>query len=260
MSNHALLCSYGSQIQVAFDYHLFTVLLTIPMMYLLLYNRNLRNFYAPLAKLVNLSLILNIVCSGLFFMYMPYYSGLGNCAEIILSRVNTIVVMFGEMHQIYVVAYSLGVGSLTITLSSKWSVNLDTMLKYMLISSITLLVLVALTLGRDILLGVEDVFTVIVSLSQLYVIRMARKCHLDHRTDAVVSINDSSVVIFEKLTYIQVILSFICVCYRGFSLCFTRFVNMDTVFGLVDVICVFLFFVKVLIVQENASSVEVEMV
>ena len=89
-----LQCNYGSNPQIAFDYHIFNVILTLPMMYLLLYNRNLRKFYTPLSKLVNISLILNIICSGLYFMYYPYVQYLGknqnngNCAEIILSRIN----------------------------------------------------------------------------------------------------------------------------------------------------------------------------
>ena len=97
-----LKCDYGSNPQISFDFHMFNFVMMIPVAYLLFYNPHLRKFYVPLAKLVNLSIVLNILSCALFFYYYPQLilSNFNNCSEILLSRINSLVIMFAELHQI----------------------------------------------------------------------------------------------------------------------------------------------------------------
>ena len=94
--------------------HVFSTILTVPIAYLLLYNRSLRRFYAPLARFVNISIILNFVCAALVFGTISNYIQDGSLYEIILSRVNTLAIMLGELHQIYLLAYCFGLGTMRI--------------------------------------------------------------------------------------------------------------------------------------------------
>lgn len=256
--NSVLQCQYESDSHAALERHIFSVVLTLPVAYLLLYNRNLRRFYTPLARLVNMSIILNMLCAALFYMYYPYTKGRGNCAEIFGNRINTIVVIFGELHQVYVISMSLGLGDTKISFFNLPRLRLVSTLN--IVFAIMFLAVIGTFLyGRHMTLDlVEDNCTLFVSLFQMYIIKLARKNGFN--SEAVVPASDNAVAIFEQLTIAQSIATLFCILYRvgndimGFAL----LGDINAVLLNIDTFCTFLFYAKALIIKEKTTSVVVD--
>jgi hypothetical protein len=253
---YLLKCNYGLADDNVFEIHLIGLFLTVPMAALLLWNSNLRRFYTPLARIVNASIIVSFISTLVFFWYWNFAvdDADGNCGEIFLSRIATILIMFGELHQIYVVAYSLGLGSMTIPMSSTKSYNLETVLNWA-----TLMVVITVMLCyfflRDVLMITELAWTVYVSVAQLYIIGIARSSREVLRDVAVVSVNDNSISIFEKLSIIQLILAGICVVYRiGTNIIGARLLgNIELTMNIIDQVCTLLFYLKTLLIKERTN-------
>lgn len=251
-----LKCNYGLAEDTVFEIHLIGLLLTIPVAGLLLWNSHLRRFYTPLARIVNASIIVTFVSSFIFFWYWNYATddSDGNCQEIFLSRVGTICIMFGELHQIYVVAYSLGLGSMKINLSSTSTCSLGSLLTCVTFTAAAT-ILFCYFFIRDVLMVIELAWTVYVSAAQLYIIRIARSTKEGLRDVAVVSVSDSSISIFEKLSVIQLILAGMCLAYRlgtdllGASL----FGNVELSLNILDQVCTLLFYLKTLLIKERTN-------
>jgi hypothetical protein len=91
-------------------------------MSILLYNKQLRRLYLPLSKIVNAALFLRFLSASLYFYYHSYGENEGNCAEIIVSRIYSGVIMLGELHQVYFVATLLGVGNESLAISFMFSI------------------------------------------------------------------------------------------------------------------------------------------
>ena len=249
-----LTCKYGIDDDEVFEIHLFVLMLTLPIAVLLLYNSNLRRFYTPLARVVNASIILTFMSVFVFFYLWNYAKdGEGSCLEIFLSRLVTIFIMIGEFHQIYVIAFSLGLGSIKISILST-SYNLESVLNLA-----TLLVALSVMLSyfflRDALLSIEHGWTVYVSFLQLYIINTARSERETLRDIAVVSANDSSVTIFEKFTIIQLMLASFCLFYRISTdiLGFKFLGKIELTLVQLDEICTFLFYIKTLLIKERTN-------
>lgn len=254
--NFILKCNYSSSEESIFEFHLFSLLAILPFAFLLLYNPNLRRFYTPLARVVNISIILSLVTAFVFFYYWNYATSEseGNCEEIFLSRLTTISVMFGELHQIYVIAYSLGLGGMKISLSSSMVYSLEQVLTFATFT-VAVSVLLSYFFLRDVLLLIEQTWTVYVSVAQLFIIYTARKSRESIRDLAVVPASDSAISVFEKLSVIQLILALICVAYRvGTELLGGKLMgSIELTLSLLDQTCTMLFYLKTLIIKERTN-------
>lgn len=251
-----LKCKYSIEDDAIYEYHIFALLATLPFIVLLFYNPNLRRFYTPLARIVNISIILTLVASFVFFYYWNFATSEteGNCEEIFLSRLTTISIMFGELHQSYVIAYSLGLGNMKISLYPALSYSLEQVLTF---SSFTVVLSVLLSFFflRDILLFIEHTWTVYVSIAQLYIIYTARKSKESIRDLAVVPASDSAISVFEKLSIIQLSLAGFCMVYRfGTDLLGVELLgNIELTLSLLDQMCTMLFYLKTLIIKERTN-------
>ena len=257
-----LKCNYGLNPQIAFDFHMFNLVVMIPMAYFLLYNPYLRKFYLPLAKLVNLSIILNVLSCALFFYYYPKVLvsiDSNHCVEIILSRINMLVIMFAELHQIYVIAFALGVGTMRLsfsTISNDWNLSLEELLKYVF-GFASLSILISIFYMKDILFAIEDMWSVFVTAAQLYVIYHAKNRIVSSETiGMIIPTYNLSITLVEKLSIIQMIFSGFNMLYRIASICFPRFINLESVIENLNVVTIFLFYLKVLLLAENITNVE----
>jgi hypothetical protein len=256
-TNSFVECHYESDSHAALERHIFSVVLTLPVAYMLLYNRNLRRFYTPLARLVNMSIILNMLCAVLFYMYYPYEQGRGNCAEILGNRINTIAVIFAELHQVFVIAMSLGLGDTKISILSFPKLRLVTTLN-IAFAMMFVAVMASFILANHMTLDlVEDNCTLVVSLFQMYIIKLARKNGFN--SEAVVPASDNAVAIFEQLTIAQVIATLFCVVYRvGNDIMGIPLLgDINAVLLNIDTFCTFLFYAKALIIKEKTTSVVV---
>mmetsp|Transcript_14189 Transcript_14189/g.23613 ORF Transcript_14189/g.23613 Transcript_14189/m.23613 type:complete len:275 (+) Transcript_14189:36-860(+) len=256
--NTFFICKYGGEEdEEVFEFHMIVTILTIPLAVFLLYSSSLRRFYAPLARIVNISLIMSFVCSFLFFWQWGSIEDDSddNCAEILLSRINTILVMFGELHQIYVIAYSLGLGAMKIPVFSFVTYSLEQVLNIAVVIVVAT-ILVSFFYFRDVLMTIEDVWTVFISVAQLYVISVARKSKADDDGSAsVISPNDSSILVFEKMSVFQLFLASICFSYRMALNCMGTaiFGRLDLTLSLLDEVCTFLFYLKTLLIKERTN-------
>ena len=137
---HSSLCSYGGEDesnQSYLNHNIFALLIMLALMKPLLFNSSLRKFYAPLALVVDITIILRILCVVLFLAYFPYEDNDGNCTETIISKLFYGLIMFGELHQIYVLANLLGLGSYRFVYGKLLNFTLDRILQI-----VTLLILV----------------------------------------------------------------------------------------------------------------------
>ena len=254
--NYSLKCNYGIDDNSIFEFHLFSLLSVLPIALLLLYNDSLRRFYLPLARIVNISIILCLFTSFVFFWYWNYATDdtEGNCAEIFLSRLTTISIMFGELHQIYLISYILGLGSMRVKISSTLSYSLEQVLTYATFTAVGT-ILLSFFFFRDVLFVVEHAWTMYVSLAQLYIISTARKSREDLREFTAISVNDSSVSIFEKMSIIQLTLAGMCLLYRVSTEIFGAKLmgRIELTLILLDQVCVILFYLKTLLIKERTN-------
>jgi hypothetical protein len=263
----SLKCSYDVPSKILFDYHMLTVVLLCPIAVLLLYSASLRKFYLPLAKLVNACLILQFTCAALFFKFYPYADNEANCIEIVLSRLNTIVEMFAELHQVYFVAFAVGIGHYFFR-TPKWvpSSLCQSTISLVSVLKVATAVMVVSIMGsflthRGSLNAIEDLWTVFVAMSQIYIIHTAKRVMSDvtgnYHDNFIVSVHDSSISIFQSLSVVQLFLSSFCLVCRLTSA--AQFVQKDSMYNLqsvvssVDFVCSFLFFLKVLIIKEKTK-------
>ena len=82
--------------------HAFGLILVLAVASILLFHDKLMRFYRPLAITVNITIILKILDCLSYFAFYPYDEDEGNCLELVLSRSFNFLLMFGELHQIYV--------------------------------------------------------------------------------------------------------------------------------------------------------------
>lgn len=276
----AVHCSYDQPNQTLFEYHVFSTLTLIPVAGLLLYNTYLRRLYVPLARLVNTALILRMVSAVLFFLYYPYQNGTSNCPEIVLSKVTTMVEMFAELHQVYFLGIILGIGNFNVCLFRNGSLSLVQVLKAAFISMVATIA-VSLFFFSGALSCVEDLCTIFVAVTQIYVIRLAESARDDHVTNSLVSANDSSISVFKNLSTIQLFLSICSLSFR-FTTTYLLFPDPDLnsiisikwqeavptmqesmlsaapVMLAIDFFCTYLFYVKVILVRERSKHVSIE--
>lgn len=252
-------CATTSSNQESLEYQVFCLLLTGTLIPLLLFNENLHNLYRPLALLVDASLVLQVLCCVLYFMWYPYSENSGNCAEALLSRFVTATIMFAEFHQVYFISNMLGLGKHNFRCGP-----LRNVLKVLIILNVSSS-LSAFFIFPSYLLIVENLWTIIASSIQIYCIRLARALPWSSRDDggAALSANDSAVLVFEKMSILQLVPSLFCILFRlneVFSTSFSpQLLGLESVLLSVDVVCNFIFYMKTLLIKENAN-VKVEVI
>jgi hypothetical protein len=89
--------------------------------------QNLHKFYVPLARLVNITILLQLVSAILYFSQYPYGDGKGNCTEMFIGELYTVGITFAEFHQLYLIANILGLGRHNFPVFG----SLNKMLKYL---------------------------------------------------------------------------------------------------------------------------------
>lgn len=272
-------CAYDQDNQLLFDYHVFSTLTMLPVAGLLLYNTYLRRLYLPLARLVNSALLFRMVSAALFFLSYPYQNGISNCPEIILSKVTTIIEMFAELHQIYFIGVILGIGTFNACISRYFSLSLVQVLKLAFVA-VTASTIISFFFFRGSLSFAEDVCTVFVSLTQLYVIDLAENVRDEHFTNSIVSVRDSSISLFKSLSVIQLFLSVFSLLFRVAVA--VAYIEDDvheaprdrtraptwtesirdaaSVMLAIDYFSTYLFYIKVILIREKSKNVTVEIV
>lgn len=226
--------------------------LCITVSMLLLYNPQLRRLYLPLAKIVNASLIMRFVGCVLYFVYYPYAENEGNCAELVVSRLYAGVIMLGELHQVYLLANFLGLGrfKLRVPCLPTISFSLTTCLN---VSSAAILLTIFASLWFRKLLMIKNLWTFMVSCMQIYFIRHSRLPTLATETQMITG-SDTSVRIFEKLSLAQLLPSAFSFAKRVSRLYGVNlFGDTSGVPFILDEVCIFVFYMKVLVISENAE-------
>lgn len=242
-----------------FEYHSFSLILTVAVSSILLFSASLHRFYAPLAHLVDVSLITQFFGAMLYFMYHPYIvEGEGNCPEVFLSRINTVAIMFGELHQVYFIANILGLGYHRFVFKGFISCTLPQVLKFALVVMVVSIITTFLFFNAAID-DVEFIWTIFISLVQIYVIHLAKSISPDHCVGAAIPASDIYVRIFEKLSTLQLVPSaaslIISICWDEYNL--EYFKDLKSVELSIDIFCVFIFYLKALLIAERVKSAKI---
>ncbi len=249
-------CLYGDvdyTNRTVFEYHAVSLITTVALACLLLFNGNLKRFYAPLARIVNICLILQMVSDGIFFAYYPYLENQGNCTEKILGRIFTALIMFGELHQVYLLANMLGFGKHNIQFfHESLSFSLDAILK---IGTVLLILttVYAITNQQSFMMS-RNLWCVCASGLQIYFVRLSNTMKHEVNNNILDS-SSSSVRIFDKLSKLQLLPAFICFIERVLE--HTGVIPYNAAFRGITLslsqIIYLLFYLKVLLIKENAD-------
>ena len=202
-----LSCSYGS-LQYANDsmysYHIFRVLITFAVSTIFIWDSSLSRMYSPLAKIINISFLLQFLSAAAYLMYYPYQLTDTNCTEVFLSRLCTIVIIVGEIHQTYFLATVLGLRLYHFNFRGIFSLTISHMAQILTILT-CISILLGLYLNKEVFMIVESLWTILISTLQIYLIRLSRNLINNLREDSIISPNGSTVLIFENLSLLQVI-------------------------------------------------------
>lgn len=257
-------CTYGDsdrRNQMMLEYHVLSLILTSCVGMLLLYDPNLRRFYLPLARLVNMTIFLQIGSALLYLVQYPYTEDESNCTEFFLSRVATVTVMLGELHQIFLIANVLGIGRHKFQFRGRCSASLDSVLNYSSGAIVASMAIVFLFFP-NLAVSIEHVWTVAVSGMQIYSIRLARNLSRGRELESVFSPNSSLIRLFESISFLQGMLSSICILNIVASLYVDMLRNWnhsETILLTINELSTLLFFIKAIMIREN-SNVQVEYV
>jgi hypothetical protein len=267
-------CSYGNEDRrnrVMFEFHSFSLLLTFSLTFILFGSGKLKRVYAPLSNVVNASLILQIFSNLLYFLYYPYEQEDGNCTEIFFRRVYIVLIMFGELHQVYFIANVLGLSHYRFQIGKFCSLSLESALRWATIIA-AVSVLYSMIARRIFMLERNTWGLFIVSL-QIHFIRHARRRNnninsnqdldLDEeeRNAAVIDADHDAVNIFESLTWLQIIPCGFAFIYRVIEMYEFHYDGpLDTVMLALDCVCNYLFYIKIIVLQEKGNSVTIHVV
>ncbi len=163
-------------------------------------------------------------------------------------------IMFGELHQIYLLANMLGLGHHKFTVGPEMEITLDNFLK---ISTICIFVSVLFcTYVYHSFTLVRNLWCIFVCCLQIYFIRTATA----NKDGPTFTATVSSIRIYEKLSILQLLPATVCFAERLYALFGVDLIqHFDAVTLVLDVVCNLLFYLKILLIKEN-SDVSVEMV
>lgn len=248
------ICLYSAsrRDRVLFEQHAFSMAVGISLCCLLLGSRKLSRIYMPLYNIVNTALVLQLAADVLFFASYPYSDKKGNCTEIGVGRFNIVLVMFGELHQLYFIANVLGLNRLRVLgLSLEQGLRIATILA---VASILLSVFI-----KRLFMMIHDIWSLVIVAVQLYFIAIARKGAKD--SNSIVDARSDAIHTFEALSWLQIIPTCVALLDRvlEFDGVFLN-VSLDGVMLILEGLAIYLFYIKILVLQEKASKVTVEVV
>lgn len=257
-------CSYGDadrRDRVLFEFHGFSIIAVTSICFVLLGSQKLRRIYQPLFNIVNSALLLQLLSNVLFFWYYPYAENQGNCTEIFVSRLYISIIAFGELHQVFFIANFLGLERLKFQLGT-FSMTLSQTLQ---IASVLAAATVMLSLFvRRLFMMTHDIWSLFTVILQLYVIHRARRKQEEaveqgEEVNSVLNANNDAVIIFENLSWLQVIPLSMALLDRvlEFDGIFL-FPSLDGVMLIVEFVGAYLFYIKIIVLQEKANAVNVE--
>jgi hypothetical protein len=251
-------CVYGNaDSETLLEYHLLCLIVTLCISTLLWSDFTLAKFYLPLSQMVNFSIVLQLISAIFYLFYYPYHSDESNCPEFFSSRLATVAIMLGELHQINLIANVLGIGLHKFNFHGRTSISLHAVLKIASWVVFLSMSVVFLYFGEATLI-IENSWTLCVSLLQLYLIALARKLLRGRQFEGVVSPNSSAVQIFESLSTMQVMLAIVSLIGLGASDFLTPFLTSSSILTLIytlDEVVTLLFYIKIIVVKENSNVV-----
>jgi hypothetical protein len=250
-------CLYGSQDRrdrVLFEFHAFSIIVTVSLCFLLLGSEKLRRIYKPLFIVVNIALLLQVLSDVLFFSSYPYSETQGNCSEVFVGKLNILLIMFGESHQLYFIANVLGLSRFRFSGGSNYSISLESFLQLStVLAGVSIFISVFV---KGIFMINHLLWALFIVILQLYFIHHAR---FGPRTDAVIDANIDAVRIFEMISWLQIIPTCIALVDRILELNGLNYYgSLDGVMLILESLGVYLFYIKILVLQEKASTVSVE--
>lgn len=255
-------CYYGDNNRVnvvVYQYQVLTFVTTLGIMPVLFCNTQLRRFYKPLAQIVDLTLLLHVIGPIVFLSQHPFPENHHSCAEILIGQFRTAFVMFGELHQVYFLSKILGVRNPHFDVCGK-RIPLQTAL--VTITFFTLVIFCgSVFLYRQMFLIFRSLWTVLIALLQIKYIRLRRYSPADDG-GSLISPNDTSVVLFEKLCVLQIPPAMFCFFRRLLATYFHvkfNYAKLEPVTYALDCFCTILFYLKALLIKENAA-VQIEYV
>jgi hypothetical protein len=262
-------CLYGQEDRrnrVLFEYHFFSFVCAISFCFLLLKSSKLSKIYRPLYVIVNISLVLGILSDVLYFSYFPYSENQGNCSEIFVRRVYFLLIMFGELHQVYFIASVLGFLRYRFHIFGLVSISLETLLQ----ASVLCLTisLISFFFVTHLFMIFDHLWALFVLLLQLYFIVSARKIggrrseeEEDEGGVGIIDPNNDGITIFETLSYLQIIPTIIAMTDRILEMCGLNYYgSLDGVMMILEGLTVYLFYIKILVLQEKGSNVRVSVI
>ena len=179
----------------------------------------------------------------------------------ILERLYMACVMFGELHQIYLLANMLGMSGHKFFVDTEWEFSLESVMRVATLS-IVITVIYATAIHHSFTLT-RNVWCIFVSLMQIYFIRSSTSTKNRHRGDevAMASTAINAIRIYEKLSMLQLLPSAI-----NFTERLCALFDIDVIHGftsaahVLDVLCNYLFYLKILLIKESSAEVKVEVV
>ena len=264
-------CVHGSSADAheILEFHIFNVIIVLAVAFILFNQEKLHQFYRPLARLVDLSIYLQLLMALLYYLGYPYTDSFGNCAEFIVGELSTIVINYAEFHQLYVIATILGLGKYNFYMFGSLTSMLNKLSLLVLVFSIGCFLFFAsdtyLTRYSSML---EEIWTIINAALQIYCIRIAMSRFQQNEGDEenlpLISPLDSDVLIFEKLSIIQII-SALFTLYHSISMIYFKeslglitLLPNSSLYLILDSLCDLMFYLKVIIINERASRVNME--
>lgn len=266
-------CSYGNADlanRLVLENTVFSLVTVTAVGYLLLFNDSLRRFYIPLSIIVDLSILLKFVGAALYLAFHPYSETSGNCSEMFVSRLYYALIMFGELHQIFLLGKVLGIAQLQFKLGKSFNMSLENALN-ICAASIFVLMLISFVIPSfhglwemfgAIVLLVDDFWVIVVSLIQIHLIRKYKSISDQYRENQLISATDTALSMFESISIIQMIPS-------GFCIIKTLLVLMgiavlegtasSAALNLGD-LSIMLFYLKVLIITQSVANIRIETV
>lgn len=254
-------CKYGNYERankIHFYYHSFSLIMALSVASMLLFNSSLKRFYAPLAKISNAAICFQVLSDLLYFYHYPYGENEGNCGEALADRLYVGTIMFGELHQIYLLANMLNMGTVKLSIFG-FTPTFDRVLNWLFLSIVASFIFS--TVVFHMFTVVRNLWCVIVCVIQLYIISLWNKdkATREDRTDALQYIA-TTVRVYEKLSILQFLPAMLCFAERSLYIYGIDLIpHFGAVTLILDVMCNFLFYLKVLLIKES-SDVKVEVI
>lgn len=253
-------CLYGDadrRDRILFEFHAFSII-TVSSLVLILFNSSkLRRIYLPLYYVVNSALALQLISDLLYFFHYPYSDSKGNCPEVFIQGLYVIFIAFGELHQVYFIANVLGLNNFRFSFGSL-SFSLETFLRMATISA-AVSIFVSVFVQRFFMMA-HDIWALIIVFLQIYFIRYARKLKVDAPdAESLIDANNDAVTMVETISWLQVIP--LCVALADRVLEFDGIFllpSLDGVMLIVEFLGTYLFYIKMMILQEKANMLSVE--